>query len=48
LGVCPQHDILFELLTPEEHLDIFCEFKGVARKDKAAEIKKMLIDVDIY
>jgi ATP-binding cassette subfamily A (ABC1) protein 3 len=20
LGVCPQHDILFDLLTPEEHL----------------------------
>jgi ATP-binding cassette subfamily A (ABC1) protein 3 len=28
LGVCPQHDILFDLLTPEEHLDIFCDFKG--------------------
>ena len=34
LGVCPQHDILFDLLTPEEHLDIFCDFKGVASKDK--------------
>lgn len=47
LGVCPQHDILFDLLTPEEHLDIFCDFKGVNRKDKKAEIKKMLIDVDV-
>ena len=28
LGVCPQHDILFDLLTPEEHLEIFCDFKG--------------------
>ena len=28
MGVCPQHDVLFELLTPEEHLDIFYEFKG--------------------
>ena len=26
LGVCPQHDVLFDLLTPEEHLDIFCDF----------------------
>ena len=48
LGVCPQHDILFDLLTPEEHLDIFCDFKGVASKGKAEEIKKMLIDVDVY
>lgn len=28
MGVCPQHDVLFELLTPEEHLEIFYEFKG--------------------
>jgi ATP-binding cassette subfamily A (ABC1) protein 3 len=28
MGVCPQHDVLFELLTPEEHLDIFYDFKG--------------------
>jgi len=48
LGVCPQHDILFDLLTPEEHLDIFCDFKGVPRKDKKEEIKKMLIDVDVF
>ena len=23
MGVCPQHDILFDLLTPWEHLSIF-------------------------
>jgi ABC-type multidrug transport system fused ATPase/permease subunit len=28
LGVCPQHDVLFDLLTPKEHLEIFCDFKG--------------------
>lgn len=28
MGVCPQHDVLFDLLTPAEHLDIFYEFKG--------------------
>lgn len=48
LGVCPQHDILFDLLTPEEHLDIFCDFKGVNPTNKKEEIKKMLIDSDIY
>jgi ATP-binding cassette subfamily A (ABC1) protein 3 len=30
LGVCPQHDILFDLLTPIEHLEIFCDFKGMS------------------
>ena len=28
MGVCPQHDVLFELLTPREHLEIFSDFKG--------------------
>lgn len=39
--------MLFDLLTPEEHLDIFCDFKGVDRKTKKEEIRKMLIDVDV-
>ena len=28
LGVCPQHDVLFEFLTPEDHLKLFAAFKG--------------------
>ena len=28
MGVCPQYDVLFDLLTPEEHLDFFYELKG--------------------
>ena len=48
LGVCPQHNVLFDLLTPEEHLDIFCDFKGVDKKTKKEEIKKIMIDVDVY
>jgi len=23
MGVCPQHNVLFNVLTPEEHFDIF-------------------------
>jgi ATP-binding cassette subfamily A (ABC1) protein 3 len=23
MGVCPQHDVLFEQLTPEEHIRVF-------------------------
>lgn len=30
LGVCPQHDILFHYLTPEDHLRMFASFKGTA------------------
>jgi ATP-binding cassette subfamily A (ABC1) protein 3 len=28
LGVCPQHDVLFENLTVEDHLRLFSSFKG--------------------
>lgn len=34
MGVCPQHDVLFDLLTPEEHLEVFCDFKGVPRSEQ--------------
>ena len=28
MGVCPQHDILFDNLTVKEHLELFSTFKG--------------------
>ena len=28
MGVCPQHDALFDLLTPKENLEIFSQFRG--------------------
>ena len=47
MGVCPQHEVLFELLTPEEHLDIFYDFKGADPNPevKWAEINKLMVDV---
>ena len=47
MGVCPQHDVLFDLLTPQEHLEIFCDFKGV-KSDKDKEINQILKDIDLY
>lgn len=47
LGVCPQHDVLFDLLTPLEHLMIFCDFKGVDSRIKMQECKKILKDADL-
>ena len=29
MGVCPQHDILFDDLTVKEHLELFATFKGM-------------------
>lgn len=47
MGVCPQHDILFELMTTEEHLGIFYDLKGADPKLKKAEIEKLLKDVGL-
>lgn len=30
MGVCPQHDILFDSLTVKEHLELFAVFKGMS------------------
>ena len=29
MGVCPQHDVLWERLTGREHLELFCRLKQV-------------------
>ena len=28
MGVCPQHDILYDILSVEEHLYLFADLKG--------------------
>ena len=47
LGVCPQHDILFPLLTVEEHLSLFAAFKGTPRPEIKAEVEKMIQSVGL-
>jgi len=42
LGVCPQHDILYPLLTVEEHLILFASFKGVSNRELRQEVEKMI------
>mmetsp|Transcript_12836 Transcript_12836/g.16455 ORF Transcript_12836/g.16455 Transcript_12836/m.16455 type:complete len:510 (+) Transcript_12836:1052-2581(+) len=47
MGVCPQHDVLFDLLTPREHLDIFYDFKGGDPATKQREIDALIQDVGL-
>lgn len=47
LGVCPQHDVLFEFLTPEDHLRLFAAFKGTKAELIEDQVKKMLVDIDL-
>lgn len=37
-GLCPQHDILFDLLTVEEHMRFYGQLKGLGGKDLEEEI----------
>lgn len=45
LGICPQHDVLFDSLTVKEHLAMFCIFKGVQADKRDEEIEKTLEDI---
>eukprot|EP00947_MAST-08B_sp_MAST-8B-sp1_P005517 g5517.t1 len=48
VGVCPQHDVLFDTLTCEEHLRLFGAIKGLADEASvAAEAARRLADVDL-
>ncbi|KAL4476001.1 hypothetical protein ABPG72_007887 [Tetrahymena utriculariae] len=47
LGVCPQHDILFDQLTVKEHLYFFATLKGMPFKEIALAVDKIINDVDL-
>ncbi|KAF5269887.1 hypothetical protein FQR65_LT05685 [Abscondita terminalis] len=42
LGICPQHNILFDELTVEEHLYFYSKLKGISKKNVKDEIDKYL------
>jgi ATP-binding cassette subfamily A (ABC1) protein 3 len=48
LGVCPQHDVLFEFLTAEDHLRLFASFKGCPSELIEEQVEKMLKEIDLY
>lgn len=41
LGLCPQHDVLFDTLTVKEHLWFFGRLKGISGKEIGLEIEQM-------
>ena len=47
LGICPQHDVLFDQLTVREHLEMFCIFKGYTSDNIDEEINKTLHDFEM-
>jgi ATP-binding cassette subfamily A (ABC1) protein 3 len=47
VGYCPQHDILFEKLTVNEHLEFYATIKGVSADDLAGAIREKLVEVGL-
>ena len=47
LGICPQHDVLFDDLTIREHLEMFCIFKGYKSNNIENEINKTIHDFEL-
>ena len=46
-GICPQHDVLFDELTPAEHLVFFARIRGMPEEKIAGEVKVILGDIDL-
>eukprot|EP00036_Acanthoecidae_sp_10tr_P009012 CAMPEP_0182928582 /NCGR_PEP_ID=MMETSP0105_2-20130417/15659_1 /TAXON_ID=81532 ORGANISM="Acanthoeca-like sp., Strain 10tr" /NCGR_SAMPLE_ID=MMETSP0105_2 /ASSEMBLY_ACC=CAM_ASM_000205 /LENGTH=1795 /DNA_ID=CAMNT_0025066587 /DNA_START=139 /DNA_END=5526 /DNA_ORIENTATION=- len=47
LGICPQHDVLFDTLTVQEHLQFFCRLKGVPASQVQDEVNSMLASLKL-
>mmetsp|Transcript_40061 Transcript_40061/g.64977 ORF Transcript_40061/g.64977 Transcript_40061/m.64977 type:complete len:472 (+) Transcript_40061:135-1550(+) len=47
IGVCPQHDLLWSLLTAGEHIELFARLKGVEPQDISNTITHHLEEVDM-
>eukprot|EP00833_Pecoramyces_ruminatium_P010009 jgi/Orpsp1_1/1184041/evm.model.c7180000087760.1 len=47
IGICPQHDILWNDLTVEEHLLFYARLKGVSRSKEKAAVDESLSNVGL-
>jgi ATP-binding cassette subfamily A (ABC1) protein 3 len=48
MGVCPQHNILFDDLTVKEHLVLFASFKGMDSNLIKKSVQDMIRDVNLW
>ncbi|KAL0964865.1 hypothetical protein UPYG_G00330090 [Umbra pygmaea] len=47
VGICPQFNIIFDVLTVNEHLRMFASIKGILPADINSEVTKVLKDLDL-
>lgn len=51
MGVCAQHDLLWDEMTGKEHLEFFCRFKGIPRESverEAAHRLEVIVIIYLY
>lgn len=46
-GICPQHDVLFDELTPKEHLEYFARIRGLPEHEVDKAVQETLMDIDL-
>eukprot|EP00095_Tigriopus_kingsejongensis_P007732 maker-scaffold200_size264178-snap-gene-0.9 protein:Tk07732 transcript:maker-scaffold200_size264178-snap-gene-0.9-mRNA-1 annotation:"atp-binding cassette sub-family a member 5" len=46
-GICPQHDVLFDELTPREHLTFFARIRGMSEDEIPEEVDSILKDISL-
>ncbi|MGH0142230.1 UNVERIFIED_CONTAM: hypothetical protein FKN15_019870 [Acipenser sinensis] len=47
LGVCPQHNVLFDQLTVEEHIWFYARLKGLSEAEVKVEMEQIVVDVGL-
>ena len=47
IGICPQHDALFNNLNIREHLEMYSVFKGVSSENVESEVNKIINDFQL-
>ena len=47
MGICPQHDVLWEYVTPREHLRAFAFLRGVKPGEVEATVVALLERLDL-
>lgn len=47
LGMCPQHNVLFNELTVEEHIYFYARLKGRSKEEVKCELEQMIKDVGL-
>ena len=47
IGVCPQHNVLYDRLTVRQHLRLFARLKGLSAAEVASAVQEMSLDAEL-